>query len=54
MVEEDERMLIVVGALVLTWLIVFLSVIGLLIAESRRYTEERERIADGEPPLNGA
>lgn len=40
--------MIVVGALVLTWLAVFFAVMGLLIAEGRRSTEERRRIASAE------
>jgi hypothetical protein len=46
-------MLIVAAALVLTWLAVFLPVIGLLVAEGRRCTGERTRIANAERALEG-
>lgn len=51
---EGERMLIVVGTLVLVWLVVFLPVIGLLIAEGRRCAEERKRIANAKPAIKEA
>lgn len=47
-------MLIIVGALVLTWLVVFLPVIGLLIAEDRRHPEEREHVTDGKASIERA
>lgn len=47
-------MLIVVGALVLTWLAVFLPVIGLLIVVDRRYAEQRENVTDGNASIGRA
>jgi hypothetical protein len=46
-------MLIVTAALVLTWLAVFLPMIGLLVAEGRRCTGERGEIAAAEAALEG-
>lgn len=47
-------MLIVAGTLVLMWLVVFLPVFGLVIAEGRRGTGERGRIANAETTAEGA